>query len=107
MFVLKETNTSPVLRATLKDVNRNVINLTGASIQFRMKEVGGSSLKVNATASIVGSASNGIVQYVWTSNDTNQAGSFNAEFEVTFADGSKETFPNEEFLTVVIKPDLV
>ena len=72
-----------------------------------MKEVGGSSLKVNATASIVGSASNGIVQYVWTSNDTNQAGSFNAEFEVTFADGSKETFPNEEFLTVVIKPDLV
>lgn len=107
MFILKENNTSPILRATLKDVNKTVINLTGATVQFRMKEVGGTVLKVNTSASIVGSADNGVVQYVWTSSDTNQPGSFNAEFDVTYADGSKETFPNEEFLTVVIKPDLV
>jgi hypothetical protein len=38
--------------------------------------------------------------------DTDTAGTYWAEFEVTFGDGRVETYPNRGYLTVNIEPDL-
>lgn len=38
--------------------------------------------------------------------DTDTAGRFEAEFEVTYADGAVETFPNDGFIVVQIGPDI-
>lgn len=99
-FVIKQGDTSPSLRATLKDAELNAIDLTGAVVIFHMKSVGG-ELKVSTQASILDQA-NGLVQYIWTPSDTNTVGTYYIEFEVTYADGSVETFPNKGYQVVSI-----
>lgn len=48
----------------------------------------------------------GSVKYVWTATDTATAGSFQAEFEVTYTNGAVETFPNDQSISIVITEDL-
>lgn len=91
-FNIKQNDTSPSLRATLKDASLTAIDLTGASVQFHMKAIDG-TLKVNAAMDIT-DAFNGVVQYDWQSGDTDTVGAYYVEFEVTYADASIETFPN-------------
>ena len=43
--------------------------------------------------------------YDWQEGDTDTAGTFFAEFEVTNANGTKETFPNDKPLTITVKAD--
>lgn len=103
-FSIKQNDTSPSLRATLQDAAGSPINLLGADVQFHMKSVDG-TLKVNQPMTVV-STSGGIVEYDWQSADTNTAGTFYAEFEVTYSDNSIETFPNTDNIAIVITPEL-
>lgn len=105
-FVLKQNDTSPQIQATLKDSDNAVIDLSGATVRFHMKAYGATSTKVDAAATIVGDAVNGVVKYVWQSGDTDTVGTYNAEFEVTYGDGNIETFPNDKNLTIVVKAEL-
>jgi len=104
-FYIKQNDTSPNLRAILKDGDEVAINLTDATINFHMRTVGGETAVVDASASIV-SAENGIVQYIWDAADTATVGSYQAEFEVTFAGGAVETFPNNGYIRVEITDDI-
>lgn len=103
-FYIKQNDTSPSLSATLTDASLNAINLTGATVMLHLKAYEG-SLKVDAEMDIT-DASGGVVQYDWQVGDTDTAGTYNVEFEVTYADGSVETFPNNNNLTLIIKPEL-
>ena len=38
----------------------------------------------------------------WLAGDTSDIGSYQAEFEVTYADGNVETFPNSRYINVEI-----
>ena len=105
-FVIKKKNTSPILQATLKDALGSAINLNSATVRFRMRELGSTTLKVNQQAEIIDPAVNGVVRYAWQSSDVDSAGIFKAEFEVTYNDGRVETFPNEDFVTVLIQAGL-
>jgi len=60
---------------------------------------------VNGDA-VVSDGENGTAYYAWNAEDTANAGSFKAEFEVTYTDGSIETFPNDGYITIEIDPDL-
>ena len=104
-FNIKQNNTSPSLQAILKEGSGTVINLTGASVRINMKAVGGTGLKVNSAMTIV-NATGGIIQYDWQSGDTDTVGSYALEFEVTYADGSLETFPNSKNLSVTVIKEL-
>jgi hypothetical protein len=42
-------------------------------------------------------AVNGVVKYDWVAGDTETAGDFECEFEVTEADGALRTFPNDGY----------
>jgi hypothetical protein len=102
---IKRTDLLPELTAILKDADGNVVDLTGAtSAEFHMTPVGSSTPKVDATATIVDPPA-GEVKYTWAGTDTDTAGDFYAEFEITFT-GKTETFPNDGHLLLRIVEQL-
>lgn len=74
-------------------------------MKFIMKLQGASVAKVNAAATVEDAAS-GSVSYPWLAADTDVAGTYEAEFEVTFAGGEKRTFPADSYFYVTVIPDL-
>lgn len=103
-FRIKQNDTSPSLQATLKDATGSAVNITGATVRFHMKSLEG-SVKVDAEMEIT-DAEGGVVQYDWSASDTDTVGTYRAEFEVTYADASIETFPNDGNVSIVISPEL-
>ena len=105
-FRIKTNDTSPKLAVTLEDANSNAINVTGANgVRFHMKAFGATALKVDAPMTVT-NASGGIVQYSWVGADTDTAGTYYGEVEVTYADNTVETFPNNGYFTIIVKEDL-
>lgn len=100
-FSIKQNDTSPALQATLKDAALAPIDLTGATVKFHMKSLDG-NIKVD-TAMTITNNEGGVVQYNWQAGDTDTVGTYYVEFEVTYADASVETFPNNgnKVITVV------
>ena len=68
-FNIKQNDTSPTLSVVIADSTGTAINLTGGSVQFKMRAVNSSTLKVNASATIT-NASNGAVSYTFSSSNT-------------------------------------
>lgn len=104
-FTIKRGDRLPPIQATLKDAAGTAVNLTGATVTLLMTAQGASSPSVNAAATVT-NAAGGQVQYDWGTSDTATAGTYYAEFEVTFASGKKQTFPNDRHLVVVVYGDL-
>ncbi len=96
---MKQGDRLPALRMQLTDSSGAPLDLTGASVTFRMRSTGG-SLKVNAAATIVDAAT-GVVQYAWAAADTDTVGGYQAEWACTFA-GSTQTVPTRDYVTVVV-----
>lgn len=105
MFYIKQNDTSPALRAVLKDADGVPVNVTGASVLFYMRTAGATETIVEGTAEVV-DGTTGVVQYNWATGDTATAGNCEAEFEVTYATGKIETFPNSKYIKVKITPEL-
>ena len=104
-FYIKRNDTSPSMLATLQDASGNEIDLTAASIRLHLKPIGSSAVTVDAPATIV-TALDGLVRYDWQAADTAESGSYQAEFEVTYADTTVETFPNDGYIRVEIISDI-
>jgi len=105
-FYIKQNDTAPSIRATLKDGDGDVINLTDATVRFHMRTIGGTSTKVDASATVNSPATAGVVQYDWDAADTDTIGSFQAEFEVTYGNSKIESFPNNGYIRVEITDDI-
>jgi hypothetical protein len=88
-FFMKQGDTAPSLQATCKRGDGPVDLTDATAIRFH------ASNGVDGAAFIVTAAS-GLVQYDWQSDDTGTAGVFELEIEVTWSDGSVETFPNTD-----------
>ena len=95
-FHKKTGDTKTDLQVTLKDGDRNVVDVTGATVKFSMLLEGGTTLVINEGAVTLVTAASGIVKYEWTAPDVTLAGTFLGEFEVTYSDGSIETFANNK-----------
>jgi hypothetical protein len=105
MIFVKQGDRRPAAPATLKR-GTTVVDLTLAtSVTFKMRPVRDLTLKVDAAATVLVAAS-GTVEYRWISGDTDTAGTFYAEWEVLWSDGTPETFPTINHDIVVIRPDL-
>lgn len=104
-FVIKRNDTRPYCRATLKDANGDAINGNAATVRFHMREPGATLLKVNAPAVWVDQLG-GVAEYQWLPADTDTADVYEVEFEVTFGDGTVQTFPNEGFKSLRVARDL-
>lgn len=101
-FYIKQNDTSPSIQIT---DTRLAGNLVGASVVFNMRDSSG-TVKVNRSAGAVVDAGAGTIGYDWAAADTDTAGEFEAEFEVTYADTTVETFPNFHHISVVITDDI-
>lgn len=95
-FTIKRGDTAPALRYALLPES---VDLSGASVVFIMDGLG------RAPALVV-EARPAVVQYDWQPGDTDRTGLHRAEFEVTYSDGSIETYPNAGYLLVQIAEDL-
>lgn len=109
-FQLQRHDRLPSIQATL-----NADLTAAASVKFIMRKssadwvpdfTGSTTTKVNATATIVTPAS-GVVRYDWLATDTDTAGTFVGQWQVTWTAGSKpQTFPTTTYHTILIRADL-
>lgn len=101
-FFIKVGDTLPWIEAVLEDAVGPVV-LTGASVRFKMRLQGTTTpLKVDAAA-VIDAAAAAEVHYAWLSADTDTAGIYEAEWEVTLPSGAKLTFPNDRHLQVMVR----
>lgn len=103
-FYLKRNDTSPSIR--MKLLPKSDVDLTGAVVVFNMRDAAG-TVKVNRGAAFVVTATGDPeVRYDWQAADTDTAGTFYGEFEVTYSGGGVETFPNTDVITITIDEDI-
>ena len=103
-FFIKRNDFSPTIRVSLKDALGAYVNLNAATVVFKMQSLfGGAIISRDA---VIFDTSEAVVEYVWQGTDTATSGSFRVEFEVTYADGKVETFPNSSFIRVQITDDI-
>ena len=105
-FYIKQNDTRPLLEVNLRDDRDSPVNITGATVVFSMRNVSDNSVKIDAASATVTSSTGGRVRYTFTATNTNTAGNFDAEFQVTFLDGTIETFPNDGYIKVIITDDV-
>ena len=108
-FKFKEGDLVPAITATLMQAVGSAaaapIDLTTASsIKFAMINKTTGTIKVDATAAIV-SAVAGTVKYQWAGTDTDTAGNYNAEWQITWPAG-KQTVPGSGYDTILIGADI-
>lgn len=91
-FTLKDSNTAA--SGQTLDPNNDAtwapINLTGASVRLRIRELGSTTVKSTLTCSVT-NASGGQVATDFPEGTLDTAGTFEAELEITFSDGGKQT----------------
>lgn len=115
-FYIKQNDTGPAIQAqllredesgTIQIGNKfySAVDVTGAAIEFHMAPADGGAVKVSAAGSIVVAAS-GQVQYAWAAGDTDTVGKYVCEWQVTFASGVIETFPNIRHDNVVVSAEI-
>lgn len=108
---VKQGDTSPIVRAVLRDGAGDPVDLAGTTIRFLMREMRSHETIVDEAASLdqVSDGSDGTlghVSYEWADGDTAEVGGYDGEFEVTFSSGEVETFPNSGYLAIAIVDDL-
>ena len=101
----KRNDTTPIT-GTLT-ANGEVVDLSQArKAWFRMRrDDSDGELKTDGDAEIVTPA-DGIVRYSFDASDVDESGFYVAEWEVEYADYTKQTFPNAGYLSVRITDDL-
>ena len=103
IFNIKQNDTSPAIRYTLSPL----VNLTGATVVFNMRARDNGAVKIaRAVATIIAPATDGVVQYDWAASDTDTAGNWQGEFEITFADAAIETYPNNGYINIQITEEI-
>jgi hypothetical protein len=93
-FYIKQNDTLPVIQEYLRNADGTAIDLTtiSGSPKFHMRD-GAGTVKVNSNGTVI-SPTLGLVQYAWTGADTNTAGAYYREWEITFLSGKIVTTPN-------------
>lgn len=104
----KRNDTVPI-SGTLKK-NNAAKDIQNATLRFHMFDSSGAKVvDAAATNGQTGDGSDGTKgnwSYSPAAADTDKSGTFDAEVEVTYADGTIETFPNKGYIRVTIGDDL-
>lgn len=75
----------PYIRLSLKDVDGNAINLTGAAVSIYFRQAGSESVLSTITASITGDAANGQVVFNFPGSTLDvEPGLYEGEVEIDF-----------------------
>jgi hypothetical protein len=104
-FYIKRGDLKSTLAATLKDATGAPVDLTGHAVKLMMRSFDTGVLEINAAATIVAPAL-GTVKYDWQTGDTDAAGYFFAEWQVTYSTGEPQTFPTRGYHLIAVLEDL-
>lgn len=112
-FIIKRGDTASRLQATLENSGGTPVDIQSATILMKMAPISGGTLTLAGAAVIdqVGDGSGtagakGQVHYSWGTADTATAGLYVGEWEVTFASGAVQTFPNADPFLIAVTSDL-
>lgn len=106
-FYIKRGDRQPGISAVLRDAAGVGVNLTGATVKFLMRRFTDGALIVSAGATPGNQTTDpGRVNYLWAAGDTDVAGYHYAEWEVTYTDGTKQTFPTSGYHLIDVIADL-
>lgn len=105
-IAIKRNDRRPSILGDLYEPDGTPALLTGATVKFLGKQrgaaktIGGNATIVTATAEL------SRVRYDWQTTDTDTAGDFDCEWEVTDGAGKKETYPQSGYLLLRVLTDL-
>jgi len=107
-FYIKQNDTASFLTRDLKDAFGAPVNVTGASVVFSMRVKPAGTMKITRETGVIVNAGIGRVRYEWASDgsDTDTADEYEGEFQVTYANGKIQTFPNDGHIPIVITDDV-
>lgn len=104
--VMKVGDLLPTLdvQLTYKDPNLVLDIAPGTTVVFTMTPVGSTTPKINRRPATVVSSAAGVVlvRYAWSGTDTDTAGDYRAEFELTLT-GKDLSAPTNGFLTIRVE----
>ena len=107
-FHIKEGDISQSIAYVLSP---DTIDLTGASVRFNMADRR-CNVKINRASATITDNGTGAaggtptVQYDWQTADTDTSGVYIAEWEVTCAERTVESFPHDGYISVEIDEDI-
>lgn len=110
-FTIKTGDTAPPLEQTLEDFEGNPVDLTSASVTFKMRHFKGAPVALTGQTNNdqVGNGEDGslgFVSFEWGEGDLDVPGAYEGEWEVTFNGGEVETFPNDRYVRIRIRDDI-
>ena len=105
VYEMKRNDTRPKPDAILKFNDGSLAQLTGASVRFIARHQGTDIVKIDGVATIT-DIPTAAVEYDITADDSDTAGNFDVEWEVTFADATEQTWPTRGSDLLVIAGDL-
>jgi hypothetical protein len=104
---MKTGDTGRVLEAHLTYDDGTAIDLTGCTVEFRMRPETGTYATVAAAADVVSPATGGVVRFDgWSAGDIDEAGVFVVEFKVVDTDENVVTVPSDGYLALRIRPGI-
>lgn len=98
-WYMAKGDTFPAIAATLTQ-NGDAVDLTSATVQFKMRKNGKVVVLEDAT---VVNASTGEVEYEWAAGDSDTVGIHEAFWIVTYSDNTVQTFPGKGFNLIQIQ----
>jgi len=105
IYTRKQYDTGPPFRLEIRNESTGEpVDLTGSTVVFNLYRNGTQIL--NAAGSVESPASGGVVRYDIQANDLATAGDLEAEFEISYAAGTIETYPAAGYIRVLVTPDL-
>jgi hypothetical protein len=106
-LIIKTNDLQPYYYAQVKDAAGAVVDITGVTIVATMRTFDG-TVKINrqSTGITISDAANGKFQYEWQSGETDTAGKYYIEFEISPSAGGKFTVPADNGAVVEIVDDL-
>lgn len=107
-YFVKQGDDAPSLSVILRDANNNPVNLTGASGSVYLRPARAASPLVTRSLTIdpdqVGNK--GKVTFSWPVGGLGTVGEYLGEFDITYADTKKQSFPNSGFMIFEVVPQL-
>jgi hypothetical protein len=101
----KQNDFGTTVSRVLTDADGNPVDLSSATVKFRMQPITGGAVKVDADATVL-AGTGGTVTYTWGTANLDTPGVFLAEWQATYVGGTILTFPNGGYDRVLVTPDI-